>query len=142
MRPFFLCITLLAASITAIKPPAGESIPEAGTSTGPGTIPEAGTSTGPGTIPEAGTSTGPGTIPEAGPSNLEAGSDPEAKEFLYRWGKKPTQVIANKIRNQDAWWTGTKDGEGNVRPANEGEDIRGISTFNSKQAGALLFHLN
>ena len=114
MRPFFLCIILLAASITAIQPPGGES------------------------IPEAGTSTGPGTIPEAGPSNLEAGSDPEAGQSLIRYGKRPTQVIGNKIRLEDAWWTE----QGNVRPANEGEEIRGISTYTSIEAGALLFHLN
>jgi len=142
MRAFFLWIILLAASITALQPPAGE------TPLGEGGNPEAGTNTGAGTIPEAGTNTEPVTIPGAAASNLEPTPEAEAAASNPRaWGTLGQTIVrfgakVNSLRNKDFYWTGTKEGDGKIRPANKDEKPKGLSTFISKQAGASVFHSN
>jgi hypothetical protein len=91
MRSFFLCIILLAASITAID-------------------------------------------------NPEAGSSTEGQK-LIRLAKKPQKAVGN-LRDKDYYWTGGKEGEGKIGPAKEGKVPKGLSTFTSVDAGALVFHSN
>jgi hypothetical protein len=72
--------------------------------------------------------------------NDEAASNTE-EQRLIRLAKNSDKAVGN-LRDKDYHWTGENEGEGNVRPANKGEDHKGLSTFTSVDAGVLVFHLN
>jgi hypothetical protein len=67
-------------------------------------------------------------------------SNTEEQQRLIRLAKSSSKAVGN-LRDKDYHWTGENAGEGNIRPANEGEDHKGLSTFTSVDAGALVFHL-
>jgi hypothetical protein len=120
MRPFFLCIILLATSITV----GASDPPEAGAITGLEGISEAVGQSNLEPTPEA----------EAGPSNPGAGSNTGGDYFRYGANVKIREGERDFYRNE----------EGKIRPADPSkkEKPKGLSVFDSLENGALVFHLN
>jgi hypothetical protein len=114
MRAFILCAILLAASVTAAPP--GDT--------------EVGSNTATGSNVASTSNEASGTTETGG--NAEAGSSDQSRK-LFRLGseeeKKKEEI---KIRPQDWHWTG-EPLQSNIRPANPGEPVKGLSTFDTPE---------